>query len=122
MSSCSSGDREVSSRIERSALSLALGKGLEPIRGEASPPNISVSIGDSFVLNETPPWRSLCKRMEADTSGPNYKLKIVFRFKGGKMIRAITWLYSLVATIVFGLLGLALLISSAFGHAVSSAS
>ena len=34
------------------------------------------------------------------------------------MIRAITWLYSLVATIVFGLLGLALLISSAFGHAV----
>ena len=33
------------------------------------------------------------------------------------MIRAIIWLYSLLATIIFSLLGLALLISSVFGHA-----
>jgi hypothetical protein len=33
------------------------------------------------------------------------------------VIRAIIWLYTLMATIVFSLLGLALLISSAFGHA-----
>jgi hypothetical protein len=32
------------------------------------------------------------------------------------MIHAIIWLYSLMATIVFTLLGLALLISSIFGH------
>jgi hypothetical protein len=33
------------------------------------------------------------------------------------MVRAIIWLYSLMATIIFSLLGLALLVSSAFGHA-----
>jgi hypothetical protein len=33
------------------------------------------------------------------------------------MIRAIIWLYSLMAAIIFSLLGLALLISSASGHA-----
>jgi hypothetical protein len=33
------------------------------------------------------------------------------------VIRAIIWLYSLMATIIFTLLGLALLISSVFGHA-----
>ena len=32
------------------------------------------------------------------------------------MIRAIIWLYSLMATIIFAVLGLALLISSVFGH------
>jgi hypothetical protein len=32
------------------------------------------------------------------------------------VIRAIIWLYSLMATIIFSLLGLAFLISSAFGH------
>jgi hypothetical protein len=34
------------------------------------------------------------------------------------MTRAIIWLYSLMATIIFSLLGLALLISSAFGDAL----
>jgi hypothetical protein len=33
------------------------------------------------------------------------------------VIRSILWLYSLMATIIFILLGLALLISSVFGHA-----
>jgi len=33
------------------------------------------------------------------------------------MIHAIIWFYSFLATIIFSLLGLALLISSAFGHA-----
>lgn len=37
--------------------------------------------------------------------------------KEAKVIRAIIWLYSLMATIIFTLLGLALLISSVFGHA-----
>jgi hypothetical protein len=33
------------------------------------------------------------------------------------VIRAILWLYSLMATIILTLLGLALLVSSVFGHA-----
>jgi len=36
------------------------------------------------------------------------------------VIRAIIWLYCLVATIVIGFLGLALLVSSAFAHAFVS--
>jgi uncharacterized membrane protein len=47
------------------------------------------------------------------------ELKIEDRLsvKEAKVIHAILWLYSLMATIVFALLGLALLISSVFGHA-----
>ena len=37
--------------------------------------------------------------------------------KEAKVIRAIIWLYSLMATIIFTLLGLALLVSSVFGRA-----
>jgi hypothetical protein len=47
------------------------------------------------------------------------ELKIEDRLsvKEAKVIPAIIWLYSLMATIIFTLLGLALLVSSVFGHA-----
>jgi hypothetical protein len=46
------------------------------------------------------------------------ELKIEDRLsvKEAKVIRAIIWLYSLMATIIFTVLGLAVLISSVFGH------
>ena len=60
--------------------------------------------------------RSFCKLAEPIHPA---ELKIEDRLsaKEAKVIRPIIWLYSLMATIIFTLLGLALLVSSVFGRA-----
>ena len=70
-----------------------------------------------FLITETRWRQSLCKQRRPTNPARLKKLKTVLRFKGGKVTHTIIWFYSLLATIVFSLLGLALLVSSAFGHA-----
>jgi hypothetical protein len=77
--------------------------------------NVAVSIGIScsfLKLGRGDPFVSERRPIHP----AELKIEDRLSVKEAKVIRAIIWLYGLMATIIFTVLGLALLISSVFGH------